>query len=129
MMTDLTKPRKFVKKPIPIEAMPFKVGTITESLRVMEWMEDNGYPYLVGDVTRPGSLKNPNNWSEEKPTKGYYIRPDGALMIRTLEGDMRVDPDDWVLKGVLGEFYPCKPDMFKTFKLIMPCDLLIIIKF
>ncbi len=33
--------------------------------------------------------------------------------ILTLEGRMRVDKDDWVIKGVKGEFYPCKPDIFE----------------
>jgi hypothetical protein len=37
---------------------------------------------------------------------------DGALRIRTLEGDHRCDPGDWIIRGVKGEFYPCKPDIF-----------------
>ena len=32
--------------------------------------------------------------------------------ITTLEGEMRADPGDWIIKGVKGEFYPCKPDIF-----------------
>lgn len=35
-----------------------------------------------------------------------------ALEIGTLEGVMRADPGDWVIRGVKGEFYPCKPDIF-----------------
>jgi hypothetical protein len=34
------------------------------------------------------------------------------LFISTLEGEMRADPGDWIIKGVKGEFYPCKPDIF-----------------
>lgn len=34
------------------------------------------------------------------------------VYIHTPEGDMRVSPGDWVIKGVMGEFYPCKPDVF-----------------
>lgn len=34
------------------------------------------------------------------------------LTIKTLEGDMKVSRNDWVIKGVKGEFYPCKPDIF-----------------
>jgi hypothetical protein len=34
------------------------------------------------------------------------------IVIHTLEGDMRVSPDDWIIRGVKGEFYPCKPDIF-----------------
>lgn len=33
--------------------------------------------------------------------------------IKTLEGSMRANPGDWIIKGVAGEFYPCKPDIFK----------------
>lgn len=35
-----------------------------------------------------------------------------GLVIRTLEGEMRADPGDWIIRGVQGEFYPCKPDIF-----------------
>ena len=34
------------------------------------------------------------------------------LMISTLEGLMSADPGDWIIKGVVGELYPCKPDIF-----------------
>jgi len=33
--------------------------------------------------------------------------------IKTLEGVMRVNEGDWIIKGVKGEFYPCKPDIFE----------------
>ena len=36
-----------------------------------------------------------------------------ALTIRTLEGDMTAMPGDWIIRGVQGEFYPCKPDIFE----------------
>ena len=36
-----------------------------------------------------------------------------AIQIRTLEGNMNVSVGDWVIKGVKGEFYPCKPDIFE----------------
>ena len=32
--------------------------------------------------------------------------------IQTLEGFMRVNPGDWIIRGVRGEFYPCRPDIF-----------------
>lgn len=35
-----------------------------------------------------------------------------ALFIKTLEGVMRADPGDWIIQGVKGEIYPCKPDIF-----------------
>lgn len=39
---------------------------------------------------------------------------DARLTIETLEGDMTVSPGDYVIRGVRGEFYPCKPDIFKA---------------
>lgn len=37
---------------------------------------------------------------------------DPALLIPTLEGVMRAEVGDWIIKGVKGELYPCKPDIF-----------------
>lgn len=37
---------------------------------------------------------------------------DGSLPIETLEGTLSAAPGDWIIKGVQGEFYPCKPDIF-----------------
>lgn len=39
---------------------------------------------------------------------------DGPPHITTLEGDMTVSVGDWIIKGVKGEFYPCKPDIFEA---------------
>lgn len=44
------------------------------------------------------------------PSPGRGIQ-DG-LVIRTLEGDMTASVGDYVIRGVKGEFYPCKPDIF-----------------
>lgn len=35
------------------------------------------------------------------------------LIIKTLEGEMRVEPGDWIIQGIKGELYPCKPDIFE----------------
>lgn len=37
-----------------------------------------------------------------------------GIDIPTLEGTMRANPGDWIIKGVQGEFYPCKPDIFEA---------------
>lgn len=37
---------------------------------------------------------------------------DSCIEIRTLEGTMRADVGDWIIRGVKGEHYPCKPDVF-----------------
>lgn len=44
--------------------------------------------------------------------KSIY-RGDKCLMIRTLEGDMKASIGDYIIKGIQGELYPCKPDIFK----------------
>jgi hypothetical protein len=36
----------------------------------------------------------------------------GPCFLHTLEGEMRADVGDWIIKGVKGELYPCKPDIF-----------------
>jgi hypothetical protein len=38
--------------------------------------------------------------------------PNGGLTIGTLEGEMHASVGDWIIKGVKGELYPCKPDIF-----------------
>lgn len=48
-----------------------------------------------------------------------YFR-DGVLAIDTLEGTMRVDVGDWIILGVKGEFYPCKPDIFEATYEVVP---------
>ena len=55
------------------------------------------------------------NYDEIRHFLPYGVRRfdvDG-LHINTLEGDMRADTGDYIIKGVKGEFYPCKPDIFK----------------
>lgn len=56
---------------------------------------------------------------------GHYVAPtcfeiDAPLMIiYTLEGNMAAGPGDWIIRGVNGEFYPCKDEIFlKTYEVI-----------
>lgn len=37
-----------------------------------------------------------------------------TIQIETLEGTMTANPGDWIIRGVKGEFYPCKPDIFEA---------------
>ena len=49
-----------------------------------------------------------------------------GLMIHTLEGNHYASPGDWIIKGVQGEFYPCKPDIFeKTYEKVVNMDKII----
>jgi hypothetical protein len=46
-----------------------------------------------------------------------------GIVIPTLEGSMLAQPDDWIIRGVAGEFYPCKPDIFAaTYEPADPSD-------
>lgn len=44
---------------------------------------------------------------------GGVAGPDGGVFISTLEGKMYAATGDFIIKGVNGEFYPCKPDIFE----------------
>lgn len=44
--------------------------------------------------------------------KGVVMEADGSANIITLEGTMTGDVGDWIIRGVKGELYPCKPDIF-----------------
>lgn len=41
------------------------------------------------------------------------LRVDGSYNIETLEGVMKANLGDYIIKGIKGEFYPCKPDIFE----------------
>ena len=51
-------------------------------------------------------------WTDEVGFTEYVTEKNGTLSIKTLEGWMTAQPGDWIIKGVKGEFYPCKPDIF-----------------
>lgn len=62
---------------------------------------------------------NGNNIDELRTFVGSHLVLNNSdiLSIKTLEGDMLVRRDDYIIKGVNGEFYPCKPDIFeKTYE-------------
>lgn len=93
---------KYRKKPIIIEAVQLKWSTWSE---VCELIGENSF----------------NNGA-----KGVYIKEDGThthdpisdarigLLIPTLEGVMLAIEGDYIIKGIKGEFYPCKPDIFEA---------------
>lgn len=75
---------KFRKKPVEIEAQQWLPADLAAVGRVMAWMD----------------------------AQDAYVTETGKLAIRTLEGTMTADDGDWIIRGVQGEFYPCKPDIF-----------------
>ena len=88
--------QKYVKKPVKIEALQFTGGNDVE---LMNWIRDNG-----GQI----SMK----LASDTAYQAGAGRPIFTPIIHTLEGDMEVGRGDFVIKGVKGEFYPCKPDIF-----------------
>ena len=54
------------------------------------------------------------DWASARWSDTIMRHPDdySRLLIKTLEGDMTADNGDWIIRGVKGEVYPCKPDIF-----------------
>ena len=119
------KPTTYRKKPVEIEAMQYPYAydgedslyaRNNEAMAIIAWMTNNRYPGLVGNALEPATLRYPDQAPNDnsRPDKGWWIEPSGgALMIRTLEGVMRVGFGDYVIRGVQGEFYPCRGDIFR----------------
>jgi|SRR5882672_8123365 len=87
---------KYRKKPVVIEAWHF-TGPGMLSAVPPEWI-------------------NPTWFCENSITDahGRQSRGDTFLLIPTLEGSMRGVRGDWIIRGVKGEVYPCKPDIFEA---------------
>ena len=77
---------KYTKLPVEIEAMQLKEDNIA---KVLEWI-NTSCRYAEYDTKR------------------------GAILIYTLEGVMHANVGDWIIKGIAGEFYPCKDDIFRA---------------
>lgn len=57
-------------------------------------------------------------WFPGKKIKGVYEEENGHAHIVTLEGELTVSRGDFIIRGVNGELYPCKPDIFeKTYEM------------
>jgi hypothetical protein len=54
------------------------------------------------------------DWFWDKVTINEIITQSDHCLIHTLEGTMRGEVGDWIIKGVKGEIYPCKPDIFEA---------------
>lgn len=81
---------KYRKKPVVVQACRFMIDS-----HMPDWFMDN-----VSNDT-------------------ITTHADGTCDIKTLEGTMKADFGDYVIQGVNGEVYPCKPDIFeKTYELV-----------
>lgn len=79
----------------------------------------DSYPFVFYEI-KSGDRKPLNEYYNlfEIYQKCFNVNiPKEYAWIETLEGNMKVSEYDWVIKGVNGEFYPCKPDIFeKTYE-------------
>ena len=99
---------KFRKKPVVIDAFQW-----TGDFDALDmWLNDLGYSE-DGDDGKPNG---PDGIYEDHNPAGEPL-----LVIPTLEGDMTALKNDWIIRGVKGEFYPCKPDIFEaTYESVEP---------
>ena len=81
-------PQRFCKKPVVIKA--WQATGIREMSRIVKWIKANG--------------------GEAKYRAPVNFGP--CIDIHTLEGTHEGRQGDWIIQGVRGEFYPCKPDIF-----------------
>lgn len=90
----MTLPQKFRKKPVTIEAMRYD-GTPETATPIINWALSQGetITYWCG---------NGENCRDSTH----------VLHISTLEGTMAANVGDWIIRGVQGEFYPCRSDIF-----------------
>ena len=79
------------KRPVEIEAAQW-------------WGKPEDMPVWCGDIE--------SEPSGSEVRAGRIVCTDTVLRIGTVEGTMRADLGDWIIRGVKGELYPCKPDIF-----------------
>jgi len=54
------------------------------------------------------------SWLRQSYERGEIVFGDTRVYINTLEGKMIAEKDDWIICGIKGELYPCKPDIFEA---------------
>lgn len=79
---------KFRKKPVVIEAFQADVLNSDKTVEIPGWVVEGIKAGTIGEQ-------------------------EGETFIKTLEGNLHVSKGDWIIKGVNGELYPCKPDIFE----------------
>lgn len=68
---------------------------------------------VVIDATNNDNPFNVMKWAAQFEDNELHWRVEGDnIIIPTLEGEMVANKGDWVIRGVAGEYYPCKPDIF-----------------
>ena len=89
---------KYIKRPIEVEALQIH-GNVSE---IKEFIGEHGDAYIDDAAWKAGAYQ-----------------PCTVVIIYTLEGVMRATDGDYIIKGVKGEFYPCRKDIFEeTYELV-----------
>ena len=83
----------YKKKPVVIQAIQWRGDNQQELFHFLGHKEDM-------------------NYFDPQGNHNFYINSSNELVIKTLEGDIRGAVNDYIIRGVKGEFYPCKPDIF-----------------
>lgn len=86
---------KYRKKPVEVEAWQWEGKWLNECENVPKWIWDAVEDYDIIEYIDP------------------IYKDDSILEIDTLEGTHTARPGDYIIKGVKGELYPCKPEIFE----------------
>ena len=119
---------KYRKKPVTIDALQWEGTCKFSAIREMsKFLNDTNE--IIGDenITNPTlkdveqAILEKDEYTIDSPTYKLFVfggeDKNVKLIIKTLEGEMHVSPGDYVIRGVEGEYYPCKPDIFeKTYE-------------
>ena len=89
--------KKYIKKPMEVKAIQLKEDNIIE---VFDFLDEANYKETK-------SAEELEDFSKAMLEQGY-------IEIETLEGMMKASFGDYIIKGIKGEFYPCKPDIFQA---------------
>lgn len=89
--------------------MTFKKRPV--SITAIQWTGDN----LRAVIDFIGLRPRWHEWFRSWGDYAAHVQSDRSVVkIITLEGTMEASPGDWIIRGVKGEFYPCKPDIFEA---------------
>jgi hypothetical protein len=84
---------QYRKKPVVIDAVQMTAENFKKA---------GGWPEWLLDASKAGTVRAVNSRSF----------PNVVVEIATLEGLLLCNEDDWIIRGIKGELYPCKPDIF-----------------
>jgi hypothetical protein len=95
--------------------------TASPELPGLGYLQFRKKPVVIEAIQWPGCrfLDAPPQWFIDAMHKtpgesGFLMRIGDDIFIETLEGRMRAEPGDWIIRGIKGEIYPCKPEIFEA---------------